>query len=325
MATIYEVAAHADVSPATVSRVINGTAVRPELEERVQQAIAALDYRPSRRARALRTKQSEMIALVIPDIVNPFFTELARGAEHVMREAGYSLVLCNTDDNPEYERSYVEIIQGEHMPGAIVAPLPGAGSFIPMLAEGRPLVSVDRLLDSDRTDAVVADNVAVAAEATQWLFAQGRTRVACITGPSALGTAREREHGWRTVVEREGTLREDHLIWSDFQAAGGKESLQRLLALPKPPDAILAANNMSAIGVLAGLRALGLTPHDIPVAVCESLPFVDFPVEGVHTVPQPSRAIGEEAGRLLLRRIEGDTSPPQTIVLDKDGKRVSRA
>ncbi len=325
MATIYEVAAHAEVSPATVSRVINGTAVRPELQERVQQAIKVLNYRPSRRARALRTKQSEMIALVIPDIINPFFTALARGAEHVMREAGYSLVLCNTDDIPEYERSYVEIIQGEHMPGAIVAPIPGAGSFMPLLAEGRPLVSVDRLLDSDTTDAVVADNYAGATAATEWLFAQGRERVACITGPASLVTAQERAEGWRDVAAREGALREDYLIWSDFRTEGAESALKQLMSMPEPPDAIMAANNMTAIGALAGLRAMGLTPNDVPIAACESLPFIDFPVAGVHTVPLPARAIGEEAARLLLARIDGDTSPPQTIVLDSQGERVPPA
>lgn len=323
MATIYEVAAHAGVSPATVSRVINGTAVRAELEERVREAITALNFRPSRHARSLRTQQSEMVALVIPDIENPFFTALARGAEDVMRKAGYSLVLCNTDDNPEYERSYIEIIQAEHMPGAIVTPVAGVESFLPLLDEGRPLVSVDRPINDARTDAVMADNFAGAVQATQWLFDQGHTRVACITGPESIETARERARGWRTVAEREGALREDYLVWSDFQIAGGEQSLTRLLELPEPPQAIMVANNMGAVGVLAGMRTLGMTTADLTLSVCEALPFIAFPVAGVHTVPLPSRAIGEEAARLLLRRIDGDTSPAQTIVLDSNGERVT--
>ncbi|MFW2513721.1 LacI family DNA-binding transcriptional regulator [Demequina sp. SO4-13] len=325
MATIYEVAAHAGVSPATVSRVINGTAVRPALETRVQEAIAILEYRPSKRARALRTKRSEMIALVIPDLENSFFTALARGAERVTREAGYSLVLCNTDGDPAYETAYVEVIQDEHVPGAIVAPYGGGAPFAALLDEGRPLVAVDCRIADPRADAVLAANHASAVLATQWQFDQGRSRVACITGQREVDTARERAEGWREEVDRRTGAPDEYLVWTDYQVAGGTRALEQLLDLPNPPDGIVAANHLIAIGVLAALAHLGMKPGDITLSVCDSLPYLTVPLPGLHTVPNPSREIGAHAARLLLARIHGDTSPPRTVVLDSTGAIVSSA
>ncbi|WP_062135238.1 LacI family DNA-binding transcriptional regulator [Demequina aestuarii] len=322
MATIYEVAAHAGVSPATVSRVMNGTAVRPELETRVREAIALLEYRPSRRARSLRTNQSEMIALVIPDIQNPFFTALARGAEHVMRQAGYSLVLCNTDDNPDYEASYVQVIHDERMPGAIVAPSTTGTTFLPLLDEGRPVVAVDRHIEDPRADAVMADNFAGAVEATQWQFDQGSTRVACITGPPQVETARARAHAWHEVCARNGGALDEYLVWTDFQPGGGADALDYLLDLPIPPNGIVAANNLTAVGMLGAMVRRGINPGEITVSACEMLPYFSMPLPGLLTVPLPARAIGEHAARLLLARIEGDTSPAKNVVLNSEGEVV---
>ncbi|MFW7414139.1 LacI family DNA-binding transcriptional regulator [Demequina sp. SO4-18] len=323
MATIYEVAAHAGVSPATVSRVINGIPVRPALDARVREAIAALQYRPSRRARALRTKRAEMIALVIPDLENPFFTALARGAEHVTRQAGYSLVLCNTDGDPDYEAAYVDAIQGEHMPGAIVAPCGDGEAFVPMLDQGQPLVAVDRRIADPRADTVRANNHAGAVEATEWQFAQGRSRIACITGPPQVETARERAQGWRDVVDRRGGAPDDYLIWADYRVEGGASAVEQLLDLPDPPHGIVAANNLIAIGILTALTRRGMRPGDITVSVCDSLPHLPVPLPGLHSVPTPARAIGEHAARLLLGRINGDTGPARTVVLDSTGAVVS--
>ncbi|WP_062135269.1 LacI family DNA-binding transcriptional regulator [Demequina aestuarii] len=322
MATIYEVAELAGVSPATVSRVLNGKTVRPPHERSVKAAIAELGYRPSRRARSLRTKQSEMIALIIPDIENPFFTSLARGAEHVTRKAGYSLVLCNTDDSPENEVQYVETVQAEHMPGAIVAATGSGHSFTPLLDEGRPLVAVDRHIEDPRADAVMADNLAGAIEATEWHVRQGRERIACISGQPSVETARERVRGWREVVDRAGGAPDEYLIWSDYHVLGGDSAMRRLLSLPNPPDAVVVANNLMAIGALTALAQLGVSTFDIGVSVCGTLPYVISAPPGVHTVPLPAREIGERAARLLLGRIDGDTEPARTIVLDSDGADV---
>lgn len=319
MATIYEVAERAGVSPATVSRVLNGKTVRPEHDAHVRKAVAELDYRPSRRARSLRTNQSEMLALVIPDIENPFFTALARGAEHVTRQAGYSLVLCNTDDDPEHEATYVRTIQDEHMPGAIVAASGTGAAFAPLLDEGRPVVAVDRHIEESHVDAVMADNFAGAVDATEWHFRQGRKRVACISGQPSVDTARERVRGWRQVVDEHGGAPDEHLIWSSYDVLGGDASMRQLLALPQPPDAVVVANNLMAIGALTALEQRGVTTHDVGISVCGSLPFVVSPPAGVHVVPLPAREIGEHAARLLLARIGGDTGPAKSLVLNANG------
>jgi LacI family transcriptional regulator len=137
MATIYEVAARAGVSPATVSRVMNGTKVSPELAELVRAAASELDFTPNRTARTLRRQNSEVIALIIPDIENPFFTALARGVEDRAQESGYSVVLCNTDEDTGKEARYIDIALSEHMAGVILAPASDHSDLSSLLARHR--------------------------------------------------------------------------------------------------------------------------------------------------------------------------------------------
>ncbi|MGH3587918.1 MAG: LacI family DNA-binding transcriptional regulator, partial [Pseudonocardia sp.] len=183
MATIYEVATAAGVSPATVSRVFNGSSVSREKTRLVLRAAERLGYSPNRTARALRMQTSTVIALIVADIENPFFTALARGVEDVAQAAGYSVVLCNSDEDAAREAGYLTIAVSEHMAGVILVPA-GLDSDVSTLVErGRPVVSVDRALHRFPVDSVVVDNVAGGREASSRLYARGATRVACITGP----------------------------------------------------------------------------------------------------------------------------------------------
>src|SRR6478609_6365870 len=170
MTTIYDVASRAGVSPATVSRVFNGTKVSPEKVEAVRRAAADLDFTPNRAARSLRTQTSEVIALVIPDIENPYFTEMARGVEDVASEAGYSVVLCNSDSQPDKESTYLQIAIAEHMSGVIIAAASDATNLDSILATGRPVVAVDRATRYD-LDGVVMANREAGIAATESLIA----------------------------------------------------------------------------------------------------------------------------------------------------------
>ena len=157
MSTIYEVAARASVSPATVSRFLNGSFVAPDKAERIEVAVKELGYRPNRAARSLRTKSSELIALVIPDVENPFFTSLARGAEDVTRAADFSLVLCNSDGDLGQEAHYLEVAANERMAGMIIAAAAETSDLTPITSRGLPVVAVDRVprglaIDSVRVD-----------------------------------------------------------------------------------------------------------------------------------------------------------------------------
>lgn len=316
--TIYQVATHAGVSAATVSRVINGAKVSAVTERRVKAAMAELDFTPSRAARRLRGRYSEVIALIIPDVENPFFTALARGVENRARTGGYSVVLCNTDDDPEREQTYMDIALAEHMAGVLIAPADGGSDVAKLLAHGVPVVAVDRSLNRPDVDAVTVDNRAGGYTAAAALFAAGFSRVACITGPRTVDTAVSRMEGWRAAGARRGMpgVPGDRLLrYADYRVEGGRAAMRDLLALHEPPDAVVVANNLMAAGALDALRERGLEPPRFGLAVFGDLPYASFERRGVQVVDLPARDLGEAAAALLLTRIAGDDGPARTVIL----------
>lgn len=315
MSTIYDVAILAEVSPATVSRVLNGIAVSPEKAERVLAAAEKLSFTPSRTARSLRMRHSEVIALVIPDIENPFFTSIARGVEDVAQAAGFSVVLCNTDEGAEKEAGYLRIAVSENMAGVILATAGGHTDLGPLLAHGRPVVAVDRQPLGYDIDCVLLDSVAGGRDATRALYEQGFSRVACITGPSTGETAQRRVQGWREVVLENGGDPDGLVKYADFRVAGGRAAMTELLALESPPDAVFAANNLMGVGVLQILAERGFTPPHTAVAVFGDLPFLLQAPAGVTVIPLPARGLGEKAASLLLERLQGDKQPARTLIL----------
>jgi LacI family transcriptional regulator len=315
VATIYDVARAAGVSPATVSRVFNGTNVSEEKVVAVRQAAEQLRFVPNRTARSLRTQSSEVIALVIPDIENPYFTELARGVEDVASEAGYSVVLCNSDAQADKEQAYLRIAIAEHMAGVILAAASDTSNLDEILAAGRPVVAVDRSSGHD-VDGVVMANRAAGRSATAQLLDAGYTRIAHIAGPEQIETAVERADGWRLALTARGLPVDPALLrFSSFRVDGGREVMQELLALPEPPDAVVAGNNLIGVGAIQVLTEHGLTPPAVGVAVIGSLPFTTLSPTAVTVVRLPARHMGVTAARMLLDRLSGDDQPARTVVL----------
>ncbi|HVA86302.1 MAG TPA: LacI family DNA-binding transcriptional regulator, partial [Candidatus Saccharimonadales bacterium] len=258
MVTIKDVARTAGVSPATVSRVLNERPdVDPELAERVQAAIVELGYQPSRVARNLRRRETSVWGMVISDIRNPFFTDMVRGVEDVAYGAGYSLVLCNSDEDLAKEARYLDLIVAERMAGAIVSPASSVGSNLnPVIAQGIPVVLVDRRVDSPILDTVMVDDRRAARGAVEHLIANGYRRIACVTGPLGTTTGQERLAGYRDAHERTGRPHEAELVrTADFKVAGGFAATQSLLDLPEPPEAIFVANNLMTLGALSAIEA----------------------------------------------------------------------
>ena len=316
MTTIYDVARRAGVSPATVSRVFNGTRVSPEKIEAVRAAAEELNFTPNRAARTLRTQTSEVIALVIPDIENPYFTEMARGVEDVASEAGYSVVLCNSDSQTEKEATYLQIAIAEHMSGVIIAAASKATDLDSILSTGRPVVAVDRATRHE-LDLVVIANREAGVAATESLIAAGHRRIAYIGGPEDIDTAAERAAGWREALAAAGRDADiDELQrFATFRVDGARAAMEELLALPDPPDAVVAGNNLIGVGAIQVLTEHGLTPPAVGVAVVGSLPFTTLSPTAVTMVQLPARHMGVTAARMLLERIAGDTHPARTVVL----------
>jgi len=317
MATIYDVAALAGVSPATVSRVLNGRPVSPSNERLVMDAAQKLNYTPNRTARTLRRQLSEVVALMIPDIENPFFTSLARGVADAAQEAGYSVVLCNTDGDAAKEEHFLEIALSENMAGVVVAPAAGSSAVQPLLERGRAVIAVDRPIPGVDVDCVVIDNVGVGRLATQALWDAGFRDIACITGPAEVVTAVDRGRGWEQVLlEHSATPRAPHrLTHADFRVGGGRSGMAELLELENPPDAVVAGNNLVGVGALQVLNERGRTPGEFGIAVIGDLPFSAHSEDAVPVVHLPTRTMGTTAGALLLERIEGYGGTGRRIVI----------
>ncbi|MBI0375371.1 LacI family DNA-binding transcriptional regulator [Streptomyces albiflaviniger] len=320
MVTIHDVARAAGVSPATVSRVFNGGKVTPARALSVQEAAAALGFAPNRVARSLRKQRSSVIALIIPDIENPFFTSLARGVEDAAQRTSLSVVLCNSDEDTDKERRYLEVALGEQMAGVIVAAASQDETDLGPLTDRRvPVVAVDRRPRDAEVDAVRVDNHHGGEVATRHLLQAGYHRIACITGPEGASTSEERLAGHRAALRaaQGGPAAADdtYVRHADFRVDGGRAAMRELLALPEPPDAVFVANNLMTIGVLDALRETGRTPPDVGVLSFGDVPWASLVRPSLTAVELPSYELGRTAADLLLQRMDGSVSPVQTVVL----------
>jgi len=314
--TIYDVAKRAGVSPATVSRVFNGIKVTPDRVEAVRRAAADLGFVPNRNARRLRTSSSEIIAMMIPDIENPFFTVMTRAVEDVARARGYSVMLCNTDEDPVKEQEYLRAAVSDPVAGVILAPSSVHTDLGIALERDVPVVCVDRHAAS-QVDTVVADNLDGATNAAALLFEAGYRRVACVSGPTEVETADLRHQGWLQAC-RNATGSDpspDLVVRTSYTLAGGEQATRTLLALPEPPDAIFAANNKLASGVIRVLAEEGMLPPRIGLVSFGGLPLVLLVPLGVTVTHLPARRLGETAATMLMERIEGFTGPGREVIL----------
>ncbi|HET7031972.1 MAG TPA: LacI family DNA-binding transcriptional regulator [Casimicrobiaceae bacterium] len=313
---ITDVAKAAETSPATVSRVLNGTGgVSNDLATRVLKAAAALEYVPCGSARALRRQSASVWAAIVSDIENPFFTAVVRGIEDVARAQNHRLVLCNSDEDLEREADYIDVAIAERMAGVVIAVASDRESSLSALTERHvPVVAVDRAAGRD-IDAVVVDNRLGAEEATRHLLEQGSRRVACITGPTRVNTANERLEGYRRALAHAGLEVDDELIQrADYKESGGHQAALSLLTSRRPPDALFVANNPMAAGALRATRELGLAiPADIALVAFDDSPWTTLTSPQLSVVAQPAYEIGRVAAELL--GTAGTDRSPRTIVL----------
>jgi LacI family transcriptional regulator len=319
VANISDVARAAGVSPATVSRVFNGGRVTPERAERVRKAATDLGFSPNRVARSLRMQRASVIGLLIPDIENPFFTALARGVEDAAQRTNLSVVLCNTDEDVEKERRYLDIALAEQMAGVIVAAASRKHTDLADLtARGMPVVAVDRRPRAAAVDAVMVDNQHGGEDATAHLLERGYERVACITGPAGASTSEDRLAGYRVAMREAGTTDEwirSHTRHADFRVDGGFAAMRDLLTLRPLPDAVLVTNNLMTVGALQALREFGLEPPEFGILSFDDIPWASLVRPPLTTVHLPAYDLGASAAALLQDRVAGSDKPLQTVVL----------
>ena len=316
-----DIARIAGVSLGTVSNVLNETAkVREPVRNRVLQAVQAAGYQPSQLARALKRDKANMIGMIIPDITNPFFPVVVRGAEDVAFSNGYRLVLCNTDNDHSKELVHLNELR-TYLPAGLIV-IPSNFSDLTAQAEiyrkaGAGVVCIDRLPKNWSGDSVTADNEEGAYNATRYLLQTGHTRLAAITGPLHLTNAKERLDGFkRAVREFKVRLAPEYIQETSFDKDGGHSKAHVLLRLVPRPTAIFAGNDMIALGALLAIRELGLDcPEDVSLMGFDDLDLAETTNPSLSSVSQSGYQLGTTAVQILLDRLDGDNSPAKHIVL----------
>jgi LacI family transcriptional regulator len=320
MATIRDVANRAQVSTATVSAVVNDSAyVSPELRTRVLAAISELDYTPSLAARSLKRGRSQLIALVVADLANPFFARLVWAAEAAVAAWGYSLVLFNSDEKPENERRILARIRMLSCDGIILVPVDVASTIPQRDTEGEPIPTVlfGRTVEGQKTDTITIDNVSAARQVTNYLMDLGHTRIGSITGPLHLTTGRGRLDGMLEAMRARGLEpAPNHIRPGEFREDTAYSVARELLTQPDPPSALYIANGVMALGVMRALADLGLKcPDDISIASTDTIPGIGGLRPRLTRTEHPVIDMTNEALRLLVDRINrGAATDPRNVV-----------
>ncbi|MDA8204091.1 MAG: LacI family DNA-binding transcriptional regulator [Chloroflexi bacterium] len=316
-ATIKDVAARARVSTATVSRYLNGYRVRQARD--IHEAIESLSFSPNQLARSLKSGSSRTIGVLVPDISNPFFADVVKGVESVMRADEYSLLLCNTDENVERERAIVRTLLRKQVDAILMAPATEWSDAPLLLRErGVPLVLIDRQIDAAAFDVVLVDNVNGAAQAAEYLVSLGHERIALIAGPLDTTPGRERHDGFVQGLRSAGRdLDEHYLQVSDFREDGGYQAALRLLAVRPAPTALFASNNLMSIGALRAIHNLGIRiPQEMSFVGFDDLALAELTSPPLTVITRPSTEQGVLAMRLLRSRMEetADVSPRRIVL-----------
>jgi LacI family transcriptional regulator len=319
--TIKDVARLSGVSPMTVSRVINASErVRPDTRRRVQQAISDLGYVPSRLARGLSRQRTGTLALIVPDVANPFFTLIVRGAEDVARRAGYRVLLCDTRADLTVEREVIEEMLAHRVEGIVIAPVNDRSKAdLRRLVEfGVPFVLIDRTVPGVESDVVLGDSVGGAWRLVEHLISLGHHRIGFIVESDEVSTARDRRHGYESALAAAGISVDPALVaHATTDPQGGFAGMRRLLELDSPPTAVFTVNNLVALGAIEAIRAAGLeVPDDIALVCFDDIEYASRLYPFLTVMEQPAEAFGTLGTQLLLDRIAGrGAERPRVVVL----------
>lgn len=315
-----DVAEKAGVSVSTVSHVVNETRfVSAETRGRVLSAMDDLNYQPNKLASSLRRKdkRTQTLGLLVPDSLNPFFTEALRGVEDACFKASYNVFLCNSENQPEKELEYLEDLIGKQIDGIILISTGTQDSIALLNQNNITPVLVDRELGHNTCDSVMLENELGGQIATQYLINLGHQRIGCITGPSFLTPSAKRVLGYRKSLRDAGiSIDEAMIVQGDFRPQSGFSGMNTLLALPDPPTAVFACNDMMAIGAMHAIHEAHLQiPKDISIIGFDDIMFASYTMPPLTTVAQPSYEMGLIAAKILINRLSDTRSQSRQEIL----------
>jgi LacI family transcriptional regulator len=322
--TVREVARRAGVSPMTVSRVVNGgRRVRPETRLAVERVIAAVGYVPNGLARALTSRRTGVVGLMVPDVGNPFYAPVVRGAETIARRAGFRVFVCNSESNLAYEGEYIADMLRQRVEGLLIAPVgdESCAHLLRLEHHRIPFVLVDRTVRGVECDVVQGDSVGGARRLVDHLISLGHRRIAIIAETLAVSTARDRRRGYQEALAAAGIAFEPQLLFeTTVDVAGGYAAMQTFLGLERRPTAVFATNNLTAVGAVKAIREHGLTvPDDIALVAFDDIEHVAILWPFLTVMPQAPETFGAIAAQLLMERINGHASEqPRVVVIPSD-------
>lgn len=322
MATIKDIAKRVGVSTATVSHVINKTRFVSEgLKQKILQAIQELNYQPNAIARSLVKRKTHTIGIIISDIMNPFYTAIVRGIEDVTYKSGYNVMLCNTDEDPEKERLYVQVLLEKRIDGLAISTAfrDGIHPLLPQL-KMIPLVNIVRKIKGLAADAVMGDNIGGAYKAIEHLIKLGHRRIGIISGPSGLSSGAGRLKGCKKAFEDHRiTIDDSSIKFGDFKKESGYYLTKEVLQRRDPPTAIFVTNNQMTIGALNALNELKMRiPEDISLISFDDMEWYSFLKPPITTVEHSPYLMGKTAGEMLLQRISKKRKNPKKVLFQSN-------
>lgn len=319
--TIKDIARLCDVSVTTVSRVINNKteSIGKETVLRIQRKIDELGYTPNSVARSMITGRSHTVGLVIPDIRNPFFSELARGVEDYMHERQYGVFLCNTDSSMDKEKQYIDLLKGRFSDGMLFTTQNNyelSEYFSELMNNKYPIVLIERYIEGVKNiPGIYLDNQGGARKICDLIIQKGHRKIACITGPLQTTNARKRLEGYRQSLSEAGIKIDPALVVEgDYRYSGGYHRMLELLGDHKHEfTAVFACNDMMAYGAYKALEEKGLrVPEDLSLAGFDNITYPDVFKPKITTVELPAYEMGQKAAHMLMKQMCKEKLEPLT-------------
>lgn len=328
MSTIMDVAKLAGFSRTTVSRVINNNGpVSKEAREKIEKAMKELNYSPNFFAQGMRTNRTRTIVALVPDYANPFYSDIFKSIEDAACKNDYMLSICSTDQDPEKEIDSIQRIIQRNIDGIICFTYNRQEknlSYLLKIAKEIPIVFMDKILDSDDISCVLTDGFKGTREAITYLLGKDKRRIAYIKGSAHHRVTGERFAGYQQALADFGIEYDEKMVYDgDFHLKSGYQGAEKLMSLEKPPEAIVAATDLMAFGVLKYLKKAGIkVPDEVNVVGFDNISINNIVEPTLTTYAQPIEKLGKEAVRILLNKIENPSGEEEQLILE--GKLIIR-
>lgn len=321
--TLSDIAQKTGFSVSTVSRVLHDNSnrykIREETKEQIRRVAQELGYTPNKIARGLRLNQTHQLGIIVADLANPFFATMVKSITKEARKSGYSIVVCDSDENTHLEQESLNTLLENRVDGLLIAAVGLERAHLERFAGGStPIVLLDRLYENMAIDAVSVDIAKGAYAATQHLIERGHTRIAVLQGLPGTYANTGRLNGYRQALLDAGiAVRPEYIVGDDFGTLNGAVGMKQLLHLPEPPTAVFAAGDLIALGALDAMREARKTiPRDMSLIQFDDPSFTQHLYPALSAVEQPIEQMGEMGVKLLLRRLREPSSGPRTVLLE---------